>query len=689
MIRGETRSDRDSLWREALLDAESQALEDLAGTLGAEVVLLQYPTPAVGAAHLDAAVRRSAAAGFVTARVRLVESRAFDALDILARAISTELTPPENLRTVGRGDVPATHRGVIALLEAFQARTGTGALAAFDLACLSDGIGGDLALLARAFLAAPRKPRAEARRIEAWLAGTNLSRAEDGPVALSALTARTARRCLGEMTQLARLLGWRGTHVLLDGADVLARLPPARRDDAYTVLREVVDNIEAGRGLVATRIVLAGGPALFAGVNSLHALRPLSMRVAPPVDAPAEAPPPHRTSLDLAPPAAWLARWPRRAGAVTRTPAAQHPALRALVRGSQGLPPVDALASLSVGHERIDETITQLFDHAAMGSSVFALLVGAYGTGKTHLLLHLTARALRDRRPVLRLSLERSDNDLGAPQRHLRRMLEQATVPVVGFPSPLDRLAAWTRMPVQLDRLVKTLAELAEGGGEVSPVAHKLSTLMERSRAPGQAAESFLGGLDLVEKSSAPNYRNDAYQRLLLWIALLSAMEGCQGPVVIIDEAENLYRGGTTRAMRRTALRSLSFYCGAALPGACVVMAVTPDVLDDLRAESADLLADVAEQRTLLACEDAAMLRRRLTALRPLQVPALQPDHRATLAERVREAHALVRGNVDDSRWDGYISALVASEVPPRELVRRVTDRLERIWWHGGEGSHS
>lgn len=70
MIGGDTRSDRDALWREALLDAEAQALEDLAGTLGAEVVLLQYPSATVGGAHLDAAARRSAAAGFVTARVR-------------------------------------------------------------------------------------------------------------------------------------------------------------------------------------------------------------------------------------------------------------------------------------------------------------------------------------------------------------------------------------------------------------------------------------------------------------------------------------------------------------------------------------------------------------------------------------------------------------------------------------------
>jgi hypothetical protein len=71
---------------------------------------------------------------------------------------------------------------------------------------------------------------------------------------------------------------------------------------------------------------------------------------------------------------------------------------------------------------------------------------------------------------------------------------------------------------------------------------------MEKSRSPGLALEGFLGALDLTEKTSNPNYRLDAYNRLLLWIALLERVEGCAGPVVIIDEAENLYRGGTTRA---------------------------------------------------------------------------------------------------------------------------------------------
>jgi hypothetical protein len=158
-------------------------------------------------------------------------------------------------------------------------------------------------------------------------------------------------------------------------------------------------------------------------------------------------------------------------------------------------------------------------------------------------------------------------------------------------------------------------------------------------------------------------------------------VEGCKGPVVIVDEAENLYRGGNTRASRRTALRSLSFYCGGALPGACVVMAVTPDALDQLREESAALLEDVSEQRTVLAMEDAAMFRRRLTHLRPLPVPALTRGMLSILAFRVREVHQSVRGPVDDPRWSSFVFDLVAEESSPRRVLRALVDRLEGAWW--------
>ncbi len=665
-------------WQAEILRAAEQSLEDLARARCAEVVLLRYPRLAVGGDHLDALTSVAHARGFVTARVGVLETRALDTLDGLVRTVGRTLKVP------GAGQEA---HGLVAALQYFSGEHGRKALADFDDGMRRESAAGDILELARAYLDASRRQGREVARIEAWLGGTELARAEEGPV-LAALSPRTAQRALGEITRLVRVLGWRGTLVMFHGAEILTRLPPGRREDAYTVLRELVDNADGGRGMVATQIVVAGGDALFVGPKALGSLRPLATRVLTLGDD-GSPPPPHRPMVNLTPPVtAGTDALRGESLPEVRPPAAGSEfALGALVRAAQGLPPVRPVETLSVGHERIDATITALFAHAAMESSVFALLTGAYGAGKTHLLTHLAARALADRRPVFRLSLERLSSDLGQPQRHLRRLLEHAVLPLPDLPSALDRLVAWTRAPKTLKRLRGLLEELSKTQGETGAAARKAVLHASRSASPGLALEGFLSGTDLMGKVSAQGYRQDAYNRLALWITLLDRLDDCRGPVVLIDEAENLYRGGTTRAERRTALRSLSYYCGGTLPGACVVLAITPDALELLRAEAAALLEDVAEQKTVLACEDAAMLRRRLTAIQPMEVPALESGHRIVLAFRVRATHERVRGPITDHDWFEWVDDLARLDVTPREVVRRATDRLETIWWRGSAQS--
>ncbi len=661
------------LWREHLLAVEAQALDDLARTGASEVVFVRQPRATGAWELLDPLEERARAEGFVTARVTVLADQAFDSFDGLVRALARNLSAP---------DAPAKRRGIVALLDRFIAKHDAphAALAAFDKAVASLHAHGDLIVLARAYLDAKRKPSQEARRIEAWLEGTELSRADTEPSALSALSPRTAKRALGELTRLVRALGWRGTVAVFAGAEALTRLPPGRREDAYTVLRELIDNADGGRGFVSMQSVVSGAPTLFDGARGIRSLAPLAMRIEAAGDAPSGLPPPHRPVIDALPPPGWSSPGPPPS---VSSPSSYEslPALRTLIRAARGLPSAEPVVTLSVGHEKVDATITSLFEYAAMESSVFALLTGAYGTGKSHLLMHLTARALAEKRPVLRLSLERLDMDLGNPQRHLRRLLEHGVLPLPGRPSPLDRLVAWTRSSQQLQRLLSALRAVEGEGGDAATPAHKALAHASKAKQPGAALESWLGAMELTSRPSNGNYRLDAYQRLHLWIALLTRLEGCGGPVVLVDEAENLYRGGTSRIERRTALRSLSFYCGGTLPGACVVMAITPDALDALRSEAKELLDDVAEQRTVLAWEDAAMLRRRLTALQPIEVPALTSESRIVLAFRVQATHAAVRGRVADPSWVKWVEALVSEDIPPRVLVRRVTDRLERLWW--------
>jgi len=658
-------------WREQVLRSSEQALEDLSVSQGSEVVFVRADGEAVASWYADAVEERARAQGFVTAQIGVATDRSFESLDALVRAVLNALRVP--------GARNARGHGIVDLLDTFAGRHGRRAPSLFDAQAEQEGAVGDLASLARAYISTAGQPRAEKKRLLAWLEGTELGHTEDAPLAISALTERTAKRALAQLTRVVRTLGHAGTLLLFRNGEMLLRLPAARRETAYTVLRELIDNADGGRGLVATRIALVGSTALFEGTRSLASLRPLASRVAV-LARSSPVPPPHRPLIDLTVPPLFDATAPIPAPSTPNPSHAKE--LRGLIRACHGLPPIESILSMSVGQEAIDRTIDRLFQYAAMDGSVFALLTGDYGTGKTHLLLHLAARALAEQRPVFRLSLERLDTDLGNPQRHLRRVLDTAVLPARSRPTALDRLAAWTRSPESLGRLVRTLEELAADPGDAADAAQRALARSRNPKRRAAALEGFLGAVDLVDKPGGANYRQDAYRRLLLWVELLARLEGCGGPVVIIDEAENLYKMGVSRPERRTALRALSFYCGGALPRACVVMAITPDVLERLREESRELLEEVSEQTTLLASEDASMLRRRLSRLHPIDVPTLRPEHRALLLSRVFGTYARVRRQRPDAAWSHQSEALLGqSDLSPRELVRYATEWLESSWW--------
>jgi hypothetical protein len=156
--------------------------------------------------------------------------------------------------------------------------------------------------------------------------------------------------------------------------------------------------------------------------------------------------------------------------------------------------------------------------------------------------------------------------------------------------------------------------------------------------------------------------------------------------VLILDEAENLYRVGVSRTERRTALRSLAHYCGGALPRATVVLAVTPDTLEALREEAGALLDEIEEQASLLPSEDVAMLRRRLLRARPIRVKKLGPSDLEALAEQARSVARNVRGKHVDRRIGAFLERAVKDSDTPRDLLRRVMLREERIAWLDDSG---
>jgi hypothetical protein len=657
-------------WLDAMLAARAQTLDDLAVCELATVAALvcDGPTDAMVDGLADSALD----AGFAIASTSLLEHGTND-LDDVTRALAASLRTPVGAR--GR------RHGLAAALDAFAGAHGKRAEERFVERAEAEGLDGELHHLTRDYLASAAG-RPSPRRLNAWLAGRQVSPSAD-ELALRPLSARTAKRALAQLTRLVRVLGARGTRIVLVDADALVSLSPGRRDLAYGVLRELCDNGDGWRGMVATEILLVGSSALERRAHALHEHAALASRVLPPAGQEGPASPfPHQSWVRVPAPVEEPARLRSRPVDERRSRS-----LRALVRAAQGLPPIEAAPELTVGMQEVDARIEQLFAHAESGS-MFAVLSGAYGAGKTHHVLFLEARALAAKRPVFRLAVERLDEDLGNPQRHLRRLLDGAILPGRRRTGPLERLDAWLASERGRRRLGAALRAAVAGGGESARAAERALAGSTDGELDAATVLETLGGIDLVDKPSSRSYRKDAYARLHLWLELLAALEGCEGPVIILDEAENLYRPGVSRAERRTALRTLGFYCGGALERACVVLAVTPESLERLREEAGELLDEIEEQATLLPVEDVALLRRRLLRARPIQVTRLARADLVELAKRGARVVQEVRGvRADASAAARLAERAAASAATPREAIRRAVLAAEAAAWSAAAGS--
>jgi len=642
-----------------------QTLSDLQICGAASVSLVHCPSPGRERSLIRQLAERARKRRFVTAEVSLDEHSP-DSPEDLVREILDRLVPPKDRRP----------RGLLWMLDTYAERHGRRTGERFTEAIAEEGAEGDLTALSQAYLGAedPGATR-EYRAFEAWIDGVEPAKRNRNPDVRRPLSDRSAQRTLGEISRIVRALGYRGLVILLSRGDAIAHRTDRQREKAYTVLRELVDNFDGANGAVATRVIITGTDDFFEGEKSIRSLAPLLMRLAVPSGA--EPPPPHRswTSLIREP-------YEYRHRRIAPPPENRGAAMRSIIRTAQGLPPMEAVAAMSVGHDKIERTIDRLFRHSDNAGSVFTALVGEYGSGKTHLLMHLAERALADDRPVFWLNLERMNLDLGNPARHLHRLLEHSVLPVRRRPSALERASVWTRSKGKLRALLNALEEIAEGDTEEAAGAKKALRIAGESDDPGHALEVFLAGLDIEDKSGG-SYRRDAYRRILLWVDLLERLEGTRGAVVLIDEAENLYTSGVPWSARRTALRSLAFYCGGAIPGAAVVMAMTPPAFASLRKEASRLLGEADHMASTLDLEDVAQFRRRLKQLDPEDVPVLTRAQREELADKVRRTHRSVRGPIDVPDWPDHRARLSREHRSPRTLIRTLVDELESIWWSG------
>jgi hypothetical protein len=642
-----------------------QALFDLDECRGVSVNLIHCPSPTAERSLVRQLAQRARDRKFVTAEVSLRESSP-DTPDAMMRVILEGLIPPHESRA----------RGLLYLLDLFQQRYGKNSAARFSEQAAAEGADGDLTALSLAFLSAGEDADKEIRAYRAWLMGNEPARRYRNPDVRRALSERTAQRALGELTRVVRAMGYRGTALFLSEGDGITARTARQREKAYTVLRELVDNFDSGRGVCSARITITGTDAFFNGDKAIISLAPLRMRLEIPSDA--EPPPPHRSWTTLVrEPYEYIHR------RVAPPVEGKGNALRTLIRISEGLPPTHAVTSLSVGFDKIEETIDRLFATNEKADDAFSVLVGEYGSGKTHLMLHLQERALEANRPVFWLNLERMNLDLGNPSRHLARLLEHSALPLRRRPTAAERAVQWTRSKQKLNALRAALEEIAKGEREDAFAAQKALQIWDHAKNPERAVENYLLALDLETRGAGAGNRRDAYRRFLLMIALMEKLEETKGAVLLIDEAENLYTSGSSWAQRRAALRALAFYTSGAFPASVVVMAMTPQVFEQMRKEAKQLLFEADEMPSTLEMEEVTRFRTNLFRYDPDDVPLLTAAQRIELCERVRHLHRSVRGPIEVSGWEDKAQKLARAHKSPRTLIRTTIDELESTWWAG------
>lgn len=95
---------------------------------------------------------------------------------------------------------------------------------------------------------------------------------------------QNAKEMLRSLSTFLRYRGFGGILVLLDEVENVIQQTPSARRTAYTVLRELIDNVDDRHGMTRTAFYISGTPDLFDGEKGLTEYEALAARVLLPSD---------------------------------------------------------------------------------------------------------------------------------------------------------------------------------------------------------------------------------------------------------------------------------------------------------------------------------------------------------------------------------------------------------------------
>jgi adenosylhomocysteinase len=149
------------------------------------------------------------------------------------------------------------------------------------------GIGGAYGAALNEFANATLDADAERRELMlAWFQGDDVlkrstsTRQELKRIGIQeAITRRNAKVMLRNMSAFLRYRGFDGLLILFDEVENVLRLTPSARRAAYTIARELIDNVDALHGMTRTLLYFSGTPDLFDREKGVADYEALASRV--------------------------------------------------------------------------------------------------------------------------------------------------------------------------------------------------------------------------------------------------------------------------------------------------------------------------------------------------------------------------------------------------------------------------
>lgn len=286
--------------------------------------------------------------------------------------------------------------------------------------------------------------------------------------------------------------------------------------------------------------------------------------------------------------------------------AAMLRARRTLARLKRGVPPTEAIESLAIGMERLQQQLARLLGDRA--SSRWFAVTGEYGEGKSFFRAFASHKALSTGFAVASLDVNKDEGALHQPQRHLSVVLQSLRSPLPSFEghqgfnslfrhwfahtAPQQIQATFERM-----RLVDPWLPVSRDETYFSYLTQGSPTSMATDGRLVQLLR-YLSAEDLVIKGNYARF-TAAYrlQLVLRWLEQTSH----RGLFLFIDELDNVVRQIHAKA-HPACFRTLGWYCANnATPGLRVAFATTPEVMAMLDAGDRDNFGDaILGQKTVL-----------------------------------------------------------------------------------------